>query len=1279
MTLEDGHWAQIATWQQLQDLANDLVFYEVQGIDIKPSSPRIGADGGWDGRYTGRLFGKSGIHMVQSKHHQTTASRASDALRNEIPEEITKAIARGAQHLIIFTNAEMTVQQADELEAIEHTGLQTLTVIYRARLKRHIERHPGLMFAHFGVGVLSYLHIPEDYFTKFETHLSAISFQEESINRIAETVATVPEPLRLIHGLGGNGKSHLLRAIAKRLAIAERTVVRVISGNRASLADDVSEDIRLAHGERVVLLLDDAERKSMSLVQEIARLVHAHPQYSAILTCRTPAVDAYSNLLTLGGDMPAPIVNNIALLTEDDLLALVRRLAPTRCPEEHIVKAAISHYQKNTYLIQLWAEAIESGGLSREELGRASSKIIERLIASCRPVLQGIVGNDVIPRLLSAISAATPLRPDNDDTVRSIATIAAISSEQATRAIERLESSHVLRRMSGTLRFAPDMFGDLIFAKAIEDQAFRRLIIEHFLSSNATGLATSLAAAKALGGTETSGQIAVQIVNEWLHEEPIREWWNGRQRFSDLAQIAILAPTQALSLARKHVEVAGGLHDPRDDESRRRLLGALGNINNVLLVLGRNGLLREEILDLLREVAFVLELEDRKKVSEIVERLFRPLHNPIEKVTEDLRRIALSVCRVHDETLDWLAVSTCSEILQATHEDNFGDSRTFTLRSRGLPDHPQVRSVRATALSAVEALLTRGNYAAAIKIASEIAGTSGPLPTASTDTFPLAQVFENERDQVLQWISRFNLESWRKSDLHELEDLCIRWWARQSGGELAKDLLSRIPTTPEYRLFRRLATQLVVEDYAHVFANAPQDRRWNWLFDGYYHVGTDRPADDLPAQQSVAQSLSELYVTANALSDFLRQISDDLHRVTPTAYGDTTLERWVALTPQLFSDATDTPGWQHVSDALRARIDATLSRVHPPMLPDLSARVVRDSGGNVSTIYRFLTGLVGARPDIQTYAETLLVIARNADPNVRAGLLRTFWQVRGGEAAELRDRLVRECLPRGYSRGLANAIVWLYNRRSTESRDAIPADVWEILLEGLIREPSLSHDDSETFHRCSENHADDFTRFLDARIQLREALEGEAKREYHTIPNDFGVWPSDEVWSAGTADAYIKMIARNEGKLAEYFGVWHVLEPISTADKVPPQIVASLIRALTGTEDDLRRVSVDILMNTNANHPIDEVDLLTACAWMVEHNLRDKAREWLRRWNNGTFTRVGGDGVTEGMNSTIALLRRLKARATPRLKTVIGEVLSELEQDADQMRAREQDEGPFGG
>jgi hypothetical protein len=72
MTLEDGHWAKISSWEHLQWLVNDLVFYECQGIGITPSNPKMGADGGWDGKYDGPLplYGNHGAHSLQAKDTQ---------------------------------------------------------------------------------------------------------------------------------------------------------------------------------------------------------------------------------------------------------------------------------------------------------------------------------------------------------------------------------------------------------------------------------------------------------------------------------------------------------------------------------------------------------------------------------------------------------------------------------------------------------------------------------------------------------------------------------------------------------------------------------------------------------------------------------------------------------------------------------------------------------------------------------------------------------------------------------------------------------------------------------------------------------------------------------------------------------------------------------------------------------------------------------------------------------------------------------------------------------
>ena len=62
MNLADGHWALIQDWQQFQRLVNDLLFHELQGCGMYPSNPRLGADGGWDGRVVGVIEGASVIH-----------------------------------------------------------------------------------------------------------------------------------------------------------------------------------------------------------------------------------------------------------------------------------------------------------------------------------------------------------------------------------------------------------------------------------------------------------------------------------------------------------------------------------------------------------------------------------------------------------------------------------------------------------------------------------------------------------------------------------------------------------------------------------------------------------------------------------------------------------------------------------------------------------------------------------------------------------------------------------------------------------------------------------------------------------------------------------------------------------------------------------------------------------------------------------------------------------------------------------------------------------------
>lgn len=504
--LTDGLWALINSSDQMQRMMNDWVFYESQGLGIHPSCAFIGKDRGWDGRFDGKLLGRTGVHLLQSKHHRSQTGAVA-AIRRELPGEIAKAICEGADHLVFVTNAKLTAPKAVELEETPRGRLTSLTILHRAKLNQHLERHPAVLFKHFHVGPVPALLIPAEHFTTHESHLSPLSLQDEALTRIVDTMTSDPRGVHLVHARGGCGKSHLLRRIAERLAQRPNTIVRILVKPDQAVSHHVTEELAALETERVVILLDDAERDHERLLRELPSLVHRDPQYVVIVCCRSAAFESCHQRMQLGGSMAPPIVHEVPPLTEADLTTFVRQHAPTRCPEGHRIAAAIRYFQHTPYLLRLWAESYERGGFDPHTAASEHAVIRQRVLAECEMALQGIVEREQLIRFLGTIASAVPSQFD-DPVLNAIAAVTGLSTVQIQTALDRLETGRVLRRVGLQRRFNPDTFGDLLFAQALGNEpSFRVAVVQHLLPLNAMGLATSLAAAGQLGDPTTAQQI----------------------------------------------------------------------------------------------------------------------------------------------------------------------------------------------------------------------------------------------------------------------------------------------------------------------------------------------------------------------------------------------------------------------------------------------------------------------------------------------------------------------------------------------------------------------------------------------------------------------------------------------------------------------------------------------------------------------------------------------------------------------------------------------------
>ena len=134
-------WTQIQDDKTFQRLINDLFAIEVGKPGFYASSPFIGADGGWDGRFDFPYNGFTGLTSVQSKYTNQNHTGAMGFLKQGLSGsgakigELQKAHDNGVKNLYYCTNAELNVENANELVALNTEQVDNIVIYYRENLR----------------------------------------------------------------------------------------------------------------------------------------------------------------------------------------------------------------------------------------------------------------------------------------------------------------------------------------------------------------------------------------------------------------------------------------------------------------------------------------------------------------------------------------------------------------------------------------------------------------------------------------------------------------------------------------------------------------------------------------------------------------------------------------------------------------------------------------------------------------------------------------------------------------------------------------------------------------------------------------------------------------------------------------------------------------------------------------------------------------------------------------------------------------------------------------
>ena len=508
-------WSIINNDKDFQRLSNHLFQFEINRTYFIPSSPYIGRDGGWDGRFDGSHRGKTGLFSVQAKWTSKSFTEAITYLKQEIPKETKKAIGQKVDHLIITTNAELRPEQVIELTKKKPAKIKTLEVWHRETLTLKLYEQPFLCYFYFGKPQFPAFRTPESYFAedKENLFLSESFGRSEAISELLDQITNDGFDVLIRHAPGGHGKSHFLHEVAKELDQSQDDYqVWIVNPNLRSL--QVAFQDELVQDRKYILILDDADRYLNDL-KHLIGIVNATTSIKLILGCRSAGLPLVEQELH-AQRFSQFFVAELPQLEMPDLTKLLCLASGNDKIER--AEEIINHLDRMPYLIVQYGKSIK-GDLSKIDLDNIHTALTRLVADDAKKLLITTLNNPTdAESLLTNFASIVPFH----ETEKNLSILSEVIDQPPnviSLCIQKLVAGKILRYIGKSLRFYPDMSGDLFLSGQI---SHHQNVIEEILGTWFDHLPekviANISSAAPYDESESIQRVLSGMVQKWIEE-----------------------------------------------------------------------------------------------------------------------------------------------------------------------------------------------------------------------------------------------------------------------------------------------------------------------------------------------------------------------------------------------------------------------------------------------------------------------------------------------------------------------------------------------------------------------------------------------------------------------------------------------------------------------------------------------------------------------------------------------------------------------------------------
>jgi len=918
-------WSKIDNEKTFQNLVNHLFILECPLVlGFVPSSPYIGKDGGWDGKYEGRFpkEGLEGRYCIQAKYTKHNLSEAMPSLTQWANEELEKAKKNVVDHLRLATCADLTVEQIANIESLNKGHVKTFCVWHGHDLLMRIERQPFLRSYYFDSPAIPLFVPGPTYFKEVERKLKDIIVPEgiKTIeDRIKEVITFLNDPNKkifVLHAVGGFGKSHFLREFPRRAVDSgvDREIWFIRYGVR-NICDAIQDEIGVRDStterHKYIFVLDDADR--VDDIKDILNcIIKSGIDAKLVIALRSAGLSSLEEDVDSVRCRDLTVYTSIPEWSNNELKLLLRSAAEKDHvdDEDEIVKK----YPNPFFIIEI---GLNIKGRSDYDFQKIRAAILESLFNDTRKILSGTEVD--VKELLFHLSLITPINIADRHTIAKLAQIMNVSEQEMTKILGKIAEGGVLRAIGTVVRFIPDMIGDVYLLETMQslDETARKEAFFYWLDTHSKTIFCNLGATLRYGEKDCLIPMVTDIISGWIKSVDKYDRYEKSRVLENLEEICYLVPDKALDMLWAFLDSS----DLNTD-----------NFGPTIVRLIRSDCERRKIVSIIEGLREKVKLGtyDNYKPNTLTRETVNPLRNSIEKKIMPILDIA-EVSLKSRKPLVEFAKAALQEVLASAHEWSHSTYESMQFGSRALRATDQVVSMRNKAFQIVKEMflhLDSNVRLAAIDVVENI-GVCHFGPGVSGD-IPLREKIVQERQEILDFIEKNDLIR-KETDLCVLssyEDLLFSWWARHEAcDEKALALLGQFKYDPEYRVIRFYTSRWdITGDVREVLKDAPRDDRWKWVVDNIMQKKWHLTIEDF---EKDATALNKKYPSAIDIATFLERIGKLVNISSANALF---LRAWFKKNPEAFKQIrTQKELWAKIPLILKYTITYDLVQQYPDM------------------------------------------------------------------------------------------------------------------------------------------------------------------------------------------------------------------------------------------------------------------------------------------------------------------------------------------------------------